>query len=464
MEKLDTIILENTNVITPDYSDLTSQQLDGTGVFDILMKTAKLHLQDEYDNGRISGKEYATVYLETIKSVLADSIQYLVNSEQVNKLQAETALVRQQTVTELSQTDDTVPLNLGFNGTADVEGLVKNKKDLTASQISLTNTQIEDAAAAKALTGQKIITELAQTGKDFTNAKAVGYGYNTSNTVDSLINAKIEAQAKENELIEQKIVTELAQTSDTKPSTLGEVLSTDITGIIALEKDKITIENSRIATDEKLIKQKTVTELSQTSNVIPVDLGYNANTAITGIIALEKDKITEDSARITAEKVLLEQKTVTELAQTSTTKPVDLGVMGTTNITGIVSYEMTKLIDESNKLIAEQQLLNQKSVTEVAQTSTIKPVDLGFITGTTDITGIVASQKALYDAQTDGYSRDAEQKIMKMMMDAWTVSASQSTATANDANHLNDNALGAVIQKAATGIGIASLPTGPATS
>lgn len=85
------------------------------GVFDVLMRQVKKHLTEEYENQRITGKEYATVYLGSLTAVLQTSTQFLMNQQQVYQINAQIGLIRQQTVTELANTDDSIPEGLGFN-------------------------------------------------------------------------------------------------------------------------------------------------------------------------------------------------------------------------------------------------------------------------------------------------------------------------------------------------------------
>ena len=42
-------------LLTPKIGDLTTKSVDGTGVFDVLMKVVKIHLLEEYNGGRITG-------------------------------------------------------------------------------------------------------------------------------------------------------------------------------------------------------------------------------------------------------------------------------------------------------------------------------------------------------------------------------------------------------------------------
>ena len=94
---------------------LTTSELDGSGVFDRLMQAVKLHLDEEYTSHRITGNEYSNVYLGAMTAVLQTSVQFLLNEQQVHRINAEIGLLRQQTVTELTKTDDNIPAGLGFN-------------------------------------------------------------------------------------------------------------------------------------------------------------------------------------------------------------------------------------------------------------------------------------------------------------------------------------------------------------
>lgn len=86
-------------------ADLTSATIDGTGVFDVLMRANKAHLEQEFTKGRIKGPEYATVYLGALDAVLSASIQFLL---QRAKAQAEIDQIKQQTELLVVQTANAV--------------------------------------------------------------------------------------------------------------------------------------------------------------------------------------------------------------------------------------------------------------------------------------------------------------------------------------------------------------------
>lgn len=342
---INTVVLNaNASLSQPDVARLTTQSLDGTGVFDILMRTAQLHLTREYDADRITGAEYANVYLGLVTVTFQSSLQFLLNSQQEDKIQAEIALTRQRTVTELANTDNDIPIGLGFNGDTQVEGLVALQREKLTQEGLLVDAQVKHTSTEVDLTGQQVVTELAKTGDDFTQAAVNGYGFNTI-------------------------------------------------------------------------------------------------TSLEGLLKTEQDKTK-------AEVVYTEQRTVTELANTSDTKPSDLGEMvGTTAINGLVD-------SQKSKVAAETTLMAQKANTELANTSDAVLVGLPYLNNLTSVTGVMGKQKSLYTAQTDGFARDAEQKVLKIVADTWSVSATQSAATANAVNKLDDASLGAIVSKAKEGIGV----------
>ena len=138
-------------------NDLTLATLDGTGVFDVLMRANKAHLESEYQKNRIKGPEYATVYLGSLESVMQTSLQFLLNKDksdleaqliqaQIEKVNAEIDLVKQQTA----------------NAVIEAEVLRAQKCKLDAEFDVLLQSKLKTAAEVTLL-GQKTQTEKAQT-------------------------------------------------------------------------------------------------------------------------------------------------------------------------------------------------------------------------------------------------------------------------------------------------------------
>ena len=79
----------------------TGNATDGTGNFDELMKVVTLHLEKQFTDGRITGTDYATVYLGAFQSTLAQAVNFTLNMNKANK---ETDLLAQKEITEFAQT------------------------------------------------------------------------------------------------------------------------------------------------------------------------------------------------------------------------------------------------------------------------------------------------------------------------------------------------------------------------
>ena len=98
---------------------------------------------------------------------------------------------------------------------------------------------------------------------------------------------------------------------------------------------------------------------------------------------------------------------------------------------------------------AQRGLIEQKTVTEIAQTQDNPTSNVS-----TGYSGVVGKQNALYAAQTTGFARDAEQKAAKLALDilATQLSTDDSMTVAN--TNMHPAAIGALVQKLATGIGV----------
>lgn len=105
--------------------------------------------------------------------------------------------------------------------------------------------------------------------------------------------------------------------------------------------------------------------------------------------------------------------------------------------------EFDLLSEQKLKAVAETALLNQKKVTEKAQTDN---------TGV-DPDSVVGKQNGLYTAQTNGFTRDAEQKAAKLMADVWSVQRTTDNGKqANVTNKLDDANIGRAIDKLLAGV------------
>ena len=147
----------------------------------------------------------------------------------------------------------------------------------------------------------------------------------------------------------------------------------------------------------------------------------------------------------------LNQVTNRNLAQIDSNNKItgELAALATQTADGTRKID-ADIAAQLDKTEAEVQLLDQKAVTELTQTSDNIPAGTGLNILTT-VQGVIEKQKGLFQKQTDGFDRDAEQKLAKIMVDTWSVRQTTDGALAAEAG-LADSDITTVLAKARTGI------------
>jgi len=110
---------EVTNATTPT---------DGTGIFDSLMETLNIHIEDQYKKNRIKSTDYASVYLGAMQSAMAESIQFVLQ-KQLTESQVEGAakdnLLKDAQLNELRNKEEAeLEKQWGYNVTRDTDGSI----------------------------------------------------------------------------------------------------------------------------------------------------------------------------------------------------------------------------------------------------------------------------------------------------------------------------------------------------
>ena len=82
-------------IMTVDINDFSNGSIDnsnpqdpkwvGTGVFDIIMKAANENIKIQNQASRITGAEYAEVYLGTMQTAISEAMKFLLNKDQSTK-------------------------------------------------------------------------------------------------------------------------------------------------------------------------------------------------------------------------------------------------------------------------------------------------------------------------------------------------------------------------------------------
>ena len=141
---------------TLTVNDLTQASLEGTGVFDVLMRANKAHLEAEFNKGRIRGPEYSTVYLGALESVMGAAVQFLLQKDQA-------ALQAQLVAKQIEKLDKEIDLvaEQTLNVKAERDVLIAQKCKLQA-EYDLVLANVTKSNAELSLLNQKVVSERAQ--------------------------------------------------------------------------------------------------------------------------------------------------------------------------------------------------------------------------------------------------------------------------------------------------------------
>lgn len=154
--------------------EFTESKVDGMGVFDLLMKANKAHLEEEFNKSRIRGPEYATVYLGMLESTMQNALAFFVQQRKLGleaellKIQKEIAQVELEKVRvelEIAQLNaEKIP--------AEIAVLKAQKCKLDAEYDVLVGQKLK-VVAETSLLNQKVNTEKAQTMGSVTDPDSV---------------------------------------------------------------------------------------------------------------------------------------------------------------------------------------------------------------------------------------------------------------------------------------------------
>ena len=156
-----------------DVSNPQDPKWDGTGVFDIIMKAANENIKIQNQTSRITGAEYAEVYLGTMQSAISEAMKFLLNKPGIEKgLEAQDVSIA---ISEVQLAENTEKWALQ-------RGILHNQKEMSdidvaykeanvLKDLEIRDKQIESAAADIAFNeSKKLIME--QTRKDNIRSKA----------------------------------------------------------------------------------------------------------------------------------------------------------------------------------------------------------------------------------------------------------------------------------------------------
>ena len=156
-----------------DSSNPQDPKWGGTGIFDIIMKAANENIKIQNQTSRITGAEYAEVYLGTMQSAISEAMKFLLNKPGIEKgLEAQDVSIA---ISEVQLAENTEKWAIQ-------RGILQNQKQMSdidvaykeanvLKDLEIRDKQIESAAADIAFNeSKKLIME--QTRKDNIRSKA----------------------------------------------------------------------------------------------------------------------------------------------------------------------------------------------------------------------------------------------------------------------------------------------------
>lgn len=418
--------IDNTSVTTDfNVDELTEGSLTGKGVFDVLLQTLRLHLDREFTSGRITGTAYATVYSQAITSFLAQASQYALAKA---KLPLELQLLQEQINLTQKQQDQITAAIRQTDYVTDYQlpSEVANKtKQTELLAYELTNIKPVELSIAQ----QDLALKTAQ-------ADLVEYDLTT-------------LKPQELALLQQQVAVQLYTVQTRMPAEVANIQaetalkSYDLTDIKPTEKAQITQETSNLSSQQEQIVAETSRVLYEVNYRLPEEvilIKHNQDQ----VLAQTNKIITDTEETIQRiEELVPSQIALTNMQKAQVTAQT---AQITYTTSTVLPANVANVNAQKDSALAQTALYEQKTVTELAQTTTTPAAG-----------SAMGMQNLLMERQADNYLRDAEQKAAKIMTETWQVRANADPHAAgnlpNADNKLTNTDIGAVITKLKTGVG-----------
>lgn len=224
---------------------------------------------------------------------------------------------------------------------------------------------------------------------------------------------------------------------------LTQVMSTALQYL--LQKDKVSLEAELLAAQLLIAKQQADNLIIEGQNLV---LQGQLLAAQKQNLDVEREFTIAKTLNTTQQTSNLETQDKQTLEQTKLVIQQTANAM-TQNVTMLkeqckLAAEYDLLLEQRLKTTAEIALYGQKTATERAQT----------VSSGVDADSVIGKQKTLYQAQADGFKRDAEQKAAKLLVDSWSVRRTTDEGTVADGtNQLNDASIGRAVNRLLQGVG-----------
>lgn len=471
-----------------DIEDFTKVDIKGDGVFDKLLQTFRIHLQEEFDKNRIVGKQYSDAFIQGYLGIERDAIELMLAKEkqalEIKLLESQiagqekqnqlidaqiagivldnvakdfnnTKMLPEQLAQIIKENDildvdrQTKGYNLDFILPAQLQNMLAEKLQTEAQTglIGSNKLNVDKDIAVKDyqltfMLPKELERVTAEVGLSQANKSKVEY------EVASLLPAQLQNMTKQNSLLDAQATRTIAETADVTKGTelkdyqLGFVLPSEVARNEA-ENLRINADTDRIAMEVTKIPYE-IQMLQAALTKIPAEVAL-LNKQVTKI---DKD-IELQTAQISLQlkQVDLAEKQILMAAKELLLKDKQLELQ--TAEIAVKNKQLDLLAQQILQAAEEMKLMKQKVITEQAQTdpAVVKPGS------------VIDKQNKVLDAQTTAYANDNLHKLATLMVNSWMTRRNTDEAEAADGvNKLDNDYIGAVLTKAFTAAGVPTPP------
>ena len=471
-----------------DIEDFTKVNIKGDGVFDKLLQTFRIHLQEEFDKNRIVGKQYSDAFIQGYLGIERDAIELMLAKEkqalEIKLLESQiagqekqnqlidaqiagivldnvakdfnnTKMLPEQLAQIIKENDildvdrQTKGYNLDFILPAQLQNMLAEKLQTEAQTglIGSNKLNVDKDTAVKDyqltfMMPKELERVTAEVGLTQANKSKVEY------EVASLLPAQLQNMTKQNSLLDAQAARTIAETADVTKGTelkdyqLGFVLPSEVARNEA-ENLRINADTDRIAMEVTKIPYE-IQMLQAALTKIPAEVAL-LNKQVTKI---DKD-IELQTAQISLQlkQVDLAEKQILMAAKELLLKDKQLELQ--TAEIAVKNKQLDLLAQQILQAAEEMKLMKQKVITEQAQTdpAVVKPGS------------VIDKQNKVLDAQTTAYANDNLHKLATLMVNSWMTRRNTDEAEAADGvNKLDNDYIGAVLTKAFTAAGVPTPP------
>ena len=151
------------------FEQFTSGTLEGTGTYDTLMRVNLLHVQQEYQAGRIKGADYAVTYLGLLQASMQTAMEFTLREKELEvRLESENIKLLMDAVAQYGYESASIgadgKIDLGVRSTT--EGILNKQETAISEDIKVSQTQKVKLDKEVALLGLDDVMKLCNTAKD----------------------------------------------------------------------------------------------------------------------------------------------------------------------------------------------------------------------------------------------------------------------------------------------------------